>query len=117
MAKIVGAEGSQIVQAAAGVPVQPAAIGILAASTILGGWLVGSALGSAQQGNIFFVESSGREPTDFEEWVSFLGATGGMVLTARMAEETIKEYGVANVAMYSAGLLSFVLVVRKLRGL
>lgn len=118
MAKIVGtnAEG-QIVQAAAGPSEQPSvgAVGVLAVSAVVGGGLLGSILASEKSGDPFSVVSSGKEPTDAEEWISFVGAIGGLGVTAKMTQEAVKEYGLKNVMLFGSGLTGFVWIVRKLR--
>lgn len=119
MAKLVGinAQG-QIVQAAAGSPEEltKGSVGVIALSTAVGGWFLGSILASSKSGDLFETDPIFKEATAFEEWITFVGAIGGLSITAKMSKEAVDEYGLENVALFSAGLISFVYAGRKLRG-
>lgn len=120
MAKLVGISRGVPVQAAAGDWQQQLASplgAIIASGVVVGGWMVGSAVGhSIQTGApILEVEPSGVAPTDFEEWLSSVVAFGLLGASVNLTKQIFEAYGTKQVLGYSAAYIAFMLGIKLVR--
>lgn len=120
MAKIIGTEEGHYVQAAAGWQEQVLTpVGVMAvAAAIVGGWTIGTAVGTTLEEGQPMMEPLPfeSEGTDGEAILSMVGLTLGGVISLEATKEMVEQYGWKNMLLYSGGLTAVVLGVRAIRG-